>query len=57
MVMCVCVCDASRDVRVWFGLVNEDARESEGGGERVRENLDLDGCARESTQKTDRVWV
>jgi hypothetical protein len=44
------VCDASRDVRVWFGLVNEDARESEGGGgERVRENLDLYGCAREST--------
>ena len=50
--------DASCDVRVWFGLVNEDARESDwGGGERVRENLDLYGCARESTQKTDGVWV
>ena len=53
----VCVMRASRGVCVWFGLVNEDARESEGEGERVRENLDLDGCARESTQKTDRVWV
>ena len=49
--MCVCVCDASRDVRVWFGLVNEDARESEGEGERVRENLDLDGCARERVRE------